>query len=187
MLRQGGIGLPYSLSLDYATRKIYWSDSQLKRIQFCDYSGNGVQTLFSSSLVMPGSLVVFRYNVYFVDAALMNIIKISKYASFSQTVFRTRLSGLNQIKVHSKDAQPTTVVNHPCARQNGDCSHFCFSVPSLDPQYQVSRHCGCPYGFKLDSSMTNCVNDPSENVTIRCDPPYYYRCANNRCIRLVNF
>jgi len=187
VIKQGGLGLPYSITLDYPARKIYWCDSQLKRIQFADYSGGNVQTLFSSNLVVPVAIAVYRYNLYFIDGVLSNIVKISKYSAFTQTMVRTNLIGVFQLKVYAKDAQPTSVLNHPCARQNGDCSHFCFGVPSSDPQYQISRHCGCPYGFKLDSTMTNCITNPEENFASRCDAPYYFKCANNRCIRFGIF
>lgn len=186
VIKQGGLGLPYSLAIDYSARKIYWSDSQLRRIQYCDYWGRNVQTLISSSLIMPISVTIHRYNLYFADAARSNVIKVSKYSAQIQTIFRASVNGLFQLKTYSKEAQPTNLINHPCLRQNGDCSHFCFAIPSIDPQYQISRHCGCPFGFKLDSTNTNCIVNPQENRTSRCDPPYYFRCENNRCIRLNN-
>lgn len=183
VLKQGGLGLPFSIALDYSTQKIYWADGQLRRIQFADYNGRNVQTLFSSSLAMPIAIAIHRYNLYYIDGLLFNIVKISKYSAYVQTLVRKNVNGLFQLRASSRDAQPTTVVNHPCARQNGDCSHFCFAIPSVDPQYRISRHCGCPYGFQLDTSNINCIANPAENATSRCDPPYYFRCANNRCIR----
>jgi low density lipoprotein-related protein 2 len=133
---------------------------------------------------MPMSIFVFKYNLYFIDGIQNTIYKISKFSSFAQTTVRSNINGLYQLKVYSTDTQKS-IVNHPCARQNGDCSHFCYAVPSLDPQYQISRHCGCPYGFKLDTNLLTCMTDPEETAeTSRCDAPYYFKCANNRCIRL---
>jgi low density lipoprotein-related protein 2 len=88
--------------------------------------------------------------------------------------------------VFASDLQ-TQSVNHPCSRQNGDCSHFCFTVPSLDPQYKISRHCGCPYGMKLDVNMITCVsNIVDEPLVNTCTAPYYFKCANERCVRRID-
>lgn len=182
VLYQGGISVPSSISLDYTNRKIYWADSQLNKIQFIDYNGSNMMTLFSSAVYQPLSIFVHKYYVYFIDGYLSNINRVTKYNARTPIVIRSGVNFATQLKIYSTEWQ-SSVDNHPCARQNGDCSHFCFAVPSADQQYQISRHCGCPFGYKLDTLMINCIPNPDETVASRCNAPYYFKCANNRCIK----
>ena len=182
VIRQQGLSLPYSLSVDYENKRLYWSDSHLSKIQYSDYDGNNTVTLLTSRLVVPVSISVYKYNLFYIDMQLASIFKTSKYYGSSATLLRANLNNLYQLKVFAADLQ-TTVDNHPCARQNGDCSHFCFAVPSTNSQYALSRHCGCPYGLKLDTNMATCISNPDEQVVNTCLAPNYFKCSNNRCIR----
>ena len=152
IVRQG-LSLPYTLSIDYSASKLYWADAHLSKIQYADFNGNNVVTLLSSALVMPISLTVYKYYAFYVDFRLASVYKTSKFFGMSPMILRQNLNNVYQIKAFGPDLQ-TSAINHPCARQNGDCSHFCFAVPSSDPQYKISRHCGCPYGMKLDAMVS---------------------------------
>ena len=110
---------------------------------------------------MPISIAIYKYKLYYVDFQLSSIFETSKTYGTTPIALRTNLNYLYQIKVFAPDLQ-TSITNHPCARQNGDCSHFCYSVPSIGTQYALTRHCGCPYGFKLDSNMATCILNPDE-------------------------
>jgi low density lipoprotein-related protein 2 len=179
---QSGLSLPYTISIDYQSKRIYWADSGLARIQSSDYEGNNIVTILSSGISTPMSLNVFKFNLYFIDSRLYNIYKMPKFYSSVPSLIDSNINNLYQIKVFSKDVQ-TSIENHPCSRQNGDCSHLCFAVPSLDPRYKLSRHCGCPYGMRLDNDMATCINNPDEPKIERCQPPNYFKCNNNRCVR----
>ncbi len=183
---QRALSLPYSLSLDHQNKKIYWADSHMNNIKYADYNGNNVVTLVSSSLVTPTSIFVYKFNLFYIDFRLSSVYKTSKYFGLSSTAVRSNLNNLFQLKVFSNNNLQTFIDNHPCSRQNGDCSHFCFAVPSTDPQYKVSRHCGCPYGFKLDSNMATCITNTEEPILNQCAAPYYFKCNNDRCVRRMD-
>lgn len=182
ILAQRGLSMPISLAVDYEGKKLFWADAHLYKIQYSDYNGNNLVTLMSSRLIMPVSLTIYKYYLFYVDFHLSNIYKSSKYFSSNPTLLRSNVNNLYQIKVQAPDLQ-TTIDNHPCSRQNGDCSHFCFAVPSLDPQYKLSRHCGCPFGLKLDPNMMTCIPNAEEQQVNKCLAPSYFKCNNDRCIR----
>ncbi|RNA36027.1 low-density lipo receptor-related 2 isoform X1, partial [Brachionus plicatilis] len=177
-----GLSLPYSLELDLEQKLLYWSDSHLSLIQYSDYHGGNIRTLLHSPLFVPFSILIFRHNLYFVDIRQDSIFRTSKTFALTPTLFRSNLKNVHALKISDLSLQ-MGFENHPCLRQNGDCSHFCFSVPSLDTQYKVSRHCGCPYGFMLDSRKLNCVVNSSEaqNENL-CQPPYFFKCSNEKCV-----
>jgi len=141
VLQQRGLARPTSISLDYALRRVYWVDAQLSKIQYCDYNGTNVVTLTSVGISMPVSVVVFKFSLFVYDARLATIFKTSKYFANSPSILRANLNSVFQMKMMALDLQ-TVIDNHPCSRQNGDCSHFCFAVPSTSSQYQLLRHCG---------------------------------------------
>lgn len=182
---QRALSLPYSISVDYVTKRVYWADAQVAKIQYSDYSGNNPYTLVTSGLAMPISILVHKFYLYYVDYRLSSLYKTSKFHSVSPTLLRNNLNNLYQVKLYSSDYQKVAD-NHPCARQNGDCSHFCFAVPSPDAQYQLSRHCGCPYGMKLDTNQATCINNPDEPTTNPCALPILFKCNNNRCVRRMD-
>ena len=130
---------------------------------------------------MPTSIAVYRWNLYFIDFKLSSIMKISKSYGTSRTVMRSNLNYLYQLKVATSDLHQS-IDNHPCARQNGDCSHFCFAVPSSQDQYALTRHCGCPYGQKLDSNMATCITNSDEPIVNSCLAPNFFKCSNDKCI-----
>jgi low density lipoprotein-related protein 2 len=189
---QRGLSMPYSLSVDYVAKKLYWADSNLAKIQYSDFNGQNLVTLFSAGLAQPISLALYKFNLFFLDSRLNNLYKASKVYSTQPVLIRSNMNGAYQVKIQSSDLYQSNLIDvHPCSRQNGDCSHFCFAVPSLDPQYKLSRHCGCPFGMSLDSAnLHTCVRNESESVfqqaTDLCKPPYLFKCANNRCVRRMD-
>ncbi len=174
--------MPFGLSVDYLGKKIYWSDANFGKLQYSDFNGQNLVTLLSSGLGTPVNLAVYKLNVFFVDTRLASVLRVSKFYSAAPQILRSNLNGMHHIKIWATDYQ-TQVDGHPCARQNGDCSHFCFPVSSPDPQYAISRHCGCPYGMKLDTNGMTCVPNPDEREVNTCQAPYYFKCSNERCIR----
>ncbi len=177
-----GLSLPYSISIDYQLKKVYVADLHLSKIIYFDYNGNNLIALTSVSISMPISIAVYKYNLFFYDLRLTTIYKMSKFHAYSPSVLRSGINNVYQIKLFSNDLQ-TLIDNHPCSRQNGDCSHFCYAVPSTTSQYQLLRHCGCPYGLKLDSNQATCILNNDEPTVNTCTSVNYFKCSNNRCIQ----
>ena len=48
---------------------------------------------------------------------------------------------------------------------------------------RVHRHCGCPYGMKINTSdQRTCVVDISVTPYPACPGPGYFECRNGRCL-----
>ena len=81
--------------------------------------------------------------------------------------------------------------SNECGRRNGDCSHFCFSVPqipvsSLRPD-NLQRLCGCPDGMVIDSNdQRTCVDDPESTIEPHQCPGRLFTCANDRLVNLFH-
>ena len=69
---------------------------------------------------------------------------------------------------------------NPCSHKNGDCSHFCFGIPDNQSSF-IGRHCGCPFGMKVDRNQRECVLHPEETVSTTCRPGFF-QCNDGRCI-----
>jgi low density lipoprotein-related protein 2 len=181
-IRSRELSMPQALAIDYQLKRLYWADANLAKIQYSNYAGNNLITLMTPILGNPVSLFVFKQYLYYVDARTSSLYKVYKYFGASPTPIRSNLNNLDKVRVFAKDLQ-TVADNHPCARQNGDCSHFCFPIPSPDQQYALSRHCGCPYGYKLDTNMATCIlNIVDEPLVETCLMPFF-KCSNGRCVR----
>ena len=98
IVRQG-LSLAYALSVDYEASRLYRADAHMSKIQYADFNGNNLVTLVSSALVMPISIAVYKYYLFYVDFHLSNIYKTSKYYGLSPTILRANLNNVYQIKV----------------------------------------------------------------------------------------
>ncbi|KAL4708620.1 hypothetical protein ACJJTC_001059, partial [Scirpophaga incertulas] len=67
---------PNGLTLDTATRRVYFADSKLDFIDFCNYDGTGRQQVLAGShyLLHPHSLALFEDTVYWTDRQLNRVL-----------------------------------------------------------------------------------------------------------------
>ena len=179
---QRELSMPQSITLDYQTKKIYWADSHLGKIQYSDYNGRNIVTLSTVSTINPTSIFIQGFSLYYIDNRISTIYKTTKYYAAFPMPLRSNINNLLKLKVFSRQLQGS-IDNHPCTRQNGDCNQFCFAAPSADPQYPISRHCGCSYGQKLDTNSMTCIVNPEEPLVNNCNYSFLFRCANDRCVR----
>ncbi|XP_013407657.1 low-density lipoprotein receptor-related protein 2-like [Lingula anatina] len=94
----------------------------------------------------------------------------------SEIPVRTGIPNLMEVRVFDPALQTKPARHHCVQPVNGACSHFCLPVP---PQ---GRHCGCPYGMKLDRDARTCITNPDEPVLTGC-PSGNFQCNNGRCLR----
>ena len=69
---------PNGLSLDIPTKRVYFADSKLDFIDFCNYDGTGRQQVIANShyLLHPHSLSVFEDQIYWTDRQLNRVLKV---------------------------------------------------------------------------------------------------------------
>jgi len=69
---------PNGLALDIPTRRVYFADSKLDFIDFCNYDGTGRTQVIASNhyLLHPHSLTVFEDDIFWTDRQLNRVLKV---------------------------------------------------------------------------------------------------------------
>ena len=69
---------PNGLALDIPTKRVYFADSKLDFIDFCNYDGTGRQQVIANNhyLLHPHSLSVFEDQIYWTDRQLNRVLKV---------------------------------------------------------------------------------------------------------------
>ncbi len=82
------IGKPNGIAVDYLSKKIYWTDSQLRRIEVANLDGSGRRTL-RNKLRTPFALSVFGESVYFTQ--LGHLTEINKMTgAINRVIIKSR-------------------------------------------------------------------------------------------------
>ena len=77
---------PNGLALDIPTKRVYFADSKLDFIDFCNYDGTGRQQVVANShyLLHPHSLYVFEDQIYWTDRQLNRVLKVRSSSQSSK-------------------------------------------------------------------------------------------------------
>lgn len=144
---------PNGLTLDLPNKRIYFADSKLDYIDFCNYDGSGRQQVLAHNhyLLHPHSLTIFEDTLYWTDRQLNRVLSCQKFRGTNQTVVSHLVSQPLGIHVNHPVLQPPS--SNPCA--SAPCSHLCLLSPSRPSQYS----CRCPPGYTQDraSASGSCV------------------------------
>lgn len=127
------LGWPNGLTLDYDTRRIYWVDAHLDRIESADLSGKLRQVLVSH-VSHPFALTQQDRWIYWTDWQTKSIQRVDKYSGRNKETVLANVEGLMDIIVVSPQRQTGT---NACGVNNGGCTHLCFAK-ALD------FVCACP-------------------------------------------
>uniref|UniRef100_A0A8C8RFF6 Low-density lipoprotein receptor-related protein 4 n=1 Tax=Pelusios castaneus TaxID=367368 RepID=A0A8C8RFF6_9SAUR len=127
------LGWPNGLTLDYDTRRIYWVDAHLDRIESADLNGKLRQVLISQ-VSHPFALTQQDRWIYWTDWQTKSIQRVDKYSGRNKETVLANVEGLMDIIVVSPQRQTGT---NACGVNNGGCTHLCFA--------RVSDFiCACP-------------------------------------------
>ena len=151
---------PNGLTLDIANRRVYFADSKLDFIDFCDYNGSGRQQVLAGShyLLHPHSLTLFEDTMYWTDRQLNRVLSAHKFRGKNQTVVSHLISQPLSIHVHHPSLQPKSSGNSPCA--GAPCSQLCLLSPSASSGYT----CMCKPGYRIQPDG-KCTVGESHRVT----------------------
>lgn len=143
---------PNGLTLDIATKRVYFADSKLDFIDFCNYDGSSRYQVIAGShyLLHPHSITLFEDTVYWTDRQLNRVISAHKYRGKNQTVVSHLISQPLSIHVHHASLQPITP--NPC--ENASCAQLCLLSPSSKTGYT----CKCQPGYKIVNNA-ECVEE----------------------------
>ena len=135
---------PNGLALDIPSKRVYFADSKLDFIDFCNYDGSGRQQVIAKNhyLLHPHSLAVFEDQVYWTDRQLNRIMQARKFRGENETV------------VSHLVAQPLSMhVSHPVLQEKHDnpcgkarCEQLCLLAPAKASP--VGFNCKCRPGYR---------------------------------------
>ncbi|KAG7267428.1 hypothetical protein CRUP_021333 [Coryphaenoides rupestris] len=132
-----GLGKPVALAIDNEMGKLFWVDSELKRIESSDLSGANRVVIEDSNILQPVGLTVFGSHLYWIDRQQQMIERIDKTTHEGRTKIQARIASLSDIHaVHELDMAEYS--KHPCTWDNGGCSHICIV------KGDGTTRCSCP-------------------------------------------
>nr|XP_045227700.1 low-density lipoprotein receptor-related protein 4 isoform X3 [Macaca fascicularis] len=141
------LGWPNGLTLDYDTRRIYWVDAHLDRIESADLNGKLRQVLVSH-VSHPFALTQQDRWIYWTDWQTKSIQRVDKYSGRNKETVLANVEGLMDIIVVSPQRQTGT---NACGVNNGGCTHLCFARASdfvcACPDERDSRPCSLVPGL----------------------------------------
>lgn len=134
---------PNGLTLDTAARRVYFADSKLDFIDFCDYDGGSRQQVLAGShyLLHPHSLSLFEDTLYWTDRQLNRVLSAHKFRGSQQSVVSHLISQPLSVHVHHPALQP----QYPSPCPPRACQHLCL----LSPDKMAGYSCRCRPGYKL--------------------------------------
>jgi low density lipoprotein-related protein 2 len=171
------IGSPVGLAIDFMTKRIFWTDIHLKRIEFSKYDGTGRYVPITiDQAVFPYSLAFFDGLIYWSDRSSESIYSADALNGSNKTVVREgTIHSVSQMTIYHYSLQPER--ENPCGGNNGGCSHLCL-ISNGGSNYT----CVCPDGFLLSFDGKTCQANCSM-VQFRCGQPdercvpFYWRCG----------
>ncbi|XP_048001348.1 prolow-density lipoprotein receptor-related protein 1 [Leguminivora glycinivorella] len=141
---------PTALTIDLTNKWLYWVDAYMDSVERSDYYGGNRVTVYRSYESERVSLISnFEAFLYLPQWDNQTILMTSRYA---RTHARTRTRTQKNIPVSSRvtaalvfHRQRQPVVSHPCAVNNGGCTHICVTAwRGTTPR----AHCLCRHGYK---------------------------------------
>ncbi|XP_036005151.1 low-density lipoprotein receptor-related protein 6 [Fundulus heteroclitus] len=155
-----GLGKPVALAVDNQAGKLFWVDSDLRRIESSDLSGANRVVMADSNILQPVGLTVFGDHLYWIDKQQQMIERVDKTTREGRTKVQARVAYLSDIHaVHELDL--AAYRNHPCTRDNGGCSHICIV------KGDGTTRCSCPVHLVLLSDELTCGEPPT------CSPDHF--------------
>lgn len=195
------LGTPIGLTIDLITKRIWWSDTHLKRIEFSDYNGrNRFIAVKSDQTAYPYGLAFFNGLIYWSDRANHSIFAADALNGSNRVVIKQgTVHSVFTLKVYHYSLQQNglfiiiysvltsyikryfflnILVNgsSPCGNNNGGCTHLC-----LISQGGSSYKCACPNSYLLESDGKTCTANCSQ-WQFKCGMPdekcvpFFWKC-----------
>uniref|UniRef100_A0AAQ4RSN1 EGF-like domain-containing protein n=1 Tax=Gasterosteus aculeatus aculeatus TaxID=481459 RepID=A0AAQ4RSN1_GASAC len=167
------LGWPNGLTLDYDTRRIFWVDAHLDRIESSDLNGKLRQVLVSP-VSHPFALTQQDRWIYWTDWQTKSIQRVDKHTGRNKETVLANVEGLMDIIVVSPHRQTGTNL---CGVNNGGCTHLCFaktnSFVCACPDEPDGRPCSTISGYVPTSPArgTSSTPVPNKMPDAPTDPP----------------
>ncbi|KAK3101731.1 hypothetical protein FSP39_005917 [Pinctada imbricata] len=156
-LFDSSLGRPGPLAVDVDGNRLYWADSTYNRIECSDLSGGNRRTLVEKYVTNPRGLAITGDSIYWINRinkiGSIATVRTDKSKNSQVTFIQGRLEGLSDLLV-AKDLISSDLT-HPCAKDNGKCSHICVAKGS------GSARCSCPIDLMLKPDEKTCADPPT--------------------------
>lgn len=152
-LFNSGMHHPGPLAIDNKSGKLFWADSNLQRIECSDLSGGQRKVLVDGQIKNPKGLAIFQGSLYWSDKESMLIERVDKNGK-SRVSIQGRLQGLSDLHA-AETLDLTDLEKHPCAKNNGKCSHICIA------KTDGMARCSCPINLVLKKDERTCTDPPT--------------------------
>ncbi|XP_042169875.1 low-density lipoprotein receptor-related protein 6 [Oncorhynchus tshawytscha] len=149
-----GLGKPVALAIDNEVGKLFWVDSDLRRIESSDLSGANRIVIEDSNILQPVGLTVFGNHLYWIDRQQQMIERIDKTTREGRTKIQARIASLSDIHA-VYDLDMSEYSKHPCTWDNGGCSHICIV------KGDGTTRCSCPVHLVLLQNELSCGEPPT--------------------------
>ncbi|KAL7976342.1 hypothetical protein Chor_002561 [Crotalus horridus] len=154
VLFASGLSKPVALAVDSHLGKLFWADSDLRRIESSDLSGANRIVLEDSNILQPIGLTVFEKWLYWIDRHQQMIEKIDMTRQEGRTKVQARIAQLSDIHA-VKELNMQEYRQHPCSQDNGGCSHICII------KSDGTTRCSCPMHLVLLEDELSCGEPPT--------------------------
>ncbi|XP_053574891.1 low-density lipoprotein receptor-related protein 6 [Bombina bombina] len=149
-----GLSKPIALALDNKMGKLFWADSDLRRIESSDLSGANRIVLEDSNVLQPVGLTIFGDHLYWIDRQQQMIERIEKTGREGRTKIQARIPLLTDIHAVTELGMQE-YKEHPCSQDNGGCSHICIV------KGDGTTRCSCPVHLVLLQDELSCGEPPT--------------------------
>ncbi|KAL3841911.1 hypothetical protein ACJMK2_020000 [Sinanodonta woodiana] len=147
------MGRPGPLAIDPVADKLYWTDLGNNRIECSDLSGGNRRILLDTQIKNPKAITVFGNYLYWIDRDQNVIGRINKETGKNVEFVQGRVFGLSDMHA-ALYMEPSDLEKHPCAKNNGNCSHICFTDGNV-------VKCSCPIDLVLKPDYKTCSDPPA--------------------------
>ncbi|XP_051910993.1 low-density lipoprotein receptor-related protein 6 [Hippocampus zosterae] len=149
-----GLGKPAALAVDNELAKLFWVDSDLRRIESSDLSGANRVVIADSNILQPVGLTVFGKHLYWIDKQQQMIERVDKTTREGRTKIQARVAYLSDIHA-VRELDMREYGKHPCTWDNGGCSHICIV------KGDGTTRCSCPVHLVLLQDELSCGEPPT--------------------------
>ncbi|KAK3726510.1 hypothetical protein QZH41_014244, partial [Actinostola sp. cb2023] len=155
---------PEGLAVDTVLKRIYWTDTVLKKIEYADLNGANRAVLVEDNLLKPIGLAIYGQFIYWIDSQARVIKRVKKGSGSDMKTIQADIDELTDLVALDRTRNSGT---HPCSKN--DCSHICLVGK------EKRAKCSCTGALVRQGDNKTC-GEPSTCTANQ------FTCLNRACI-----